>query len=540
MPAWWIVAKNELRVRTSKIHKQRKLIPIIVVLVLIIFAFTVYPFTNFIISLMMEGEFPLLNISSTLRVLLFIYALMFFIMPLSTMLEDVETGQIEFILSTPVKHADILLGEFIGTIILYSPFLIGAMILMNAIFYAMSGVLIVGQIIISVVVLGLIMLALWIGTVLTAYIRSKIGGSERGKDLGRALMMIFAVIFVPLYMFGPIFFTSLEKNPVFNLILDFIPISWAAYIIQFLIGEQVNTLLFSIYVITSSGLGLLLLIGGYRIAGRIYVLTSPVFKRIIKPHGKNRIYNFLTANLPSELGACTLTAIKEFTRSRESIAVMGYMIGLSAMMFFLPTTFNIWDGDSSFANPYFSSFFSIWMVILILSMFASFMTGMSLTVGHKNKLWIYRKSPNGMKYYLRGKLLGHSLIILPLTMIIMLVAFGVIYNLGLLITLTSIVIAILCIFAAFTIGVGIFALNPSFERKGLKMGINVVLSLTLQMIPLTIVFVPSFTLPRDIFPGGEPGWLLFALLTVGGAGLINLLLGSIVMHFGVRHLLKME
>ncbi|UCG55273.1 MAG: hypothetical protein JSV32_03405, partial [Dehalococcoidia bacterium] len=248
----------------------------------------------------------------------------------------------------------------------------------------------------------------------------------------------------------------------------------------------------------------------------------------------------LTLNLPSELGACTLTAIKEFTRSRESIAVMGYMIGLSAMMFFLPTTFNMWETDSSFADPYFSGFFSIWMVILILSMFASFMTGMSLTVGHKDKLWIYRKAPNGMKYYLRGKLVGHSLIILPLTLIIMLVAFGVIYNFGALITIASIAVAILCIFAAFTIGVGIFALNPSFERKGPKMAINVMLSLIIQMLPLTLIFVPSFIIPRETFPGGESGWLFFGILTLGGAGLVNLLLGSIVMYFGARRLLKME
>ena len=296
MSAWWIVAKNELRVRTSKLHRQRKLIPIIIILVLIIFAYTIYPFTNFIITLLMESESPLPDISSTLRVLLLIYAFMFFIMPLSSMLEDVETGQIEFILSTPVTQADMLLGEFIGTIVLYSPFLMGALILMNAIFHALSGVQIIGQFIISAVVLGFILLALWIGTVLAAYIRSKIGGSERGKDLGRALMMIFAIIFFPLYMFGPIVFTALETYPVFNLIFDFIPTSWAAYIIQFLIGEKVNTLFFSMYVFASGGLGLLLLIGGYRIAGRIYVLTSPVFKRIVKPHGKNRVYNFLTLN----------------------------------------------------------------------------------------------------------------------------------------------------------------------------------------------------------------------------------------------------
>ncbi|MBU6998315.1 MAG: hypothetical protein HXS41_05215 [Theionarchaea archaeon] len=103
LPKWFVITRNEYRVRTSSIRGIRPYFPFIVVGVLAVYVVVIAPA---IIGLMVSDPvaFLLSQVAAVLiRFALFIAFFMFITFPISYTLRDVRTAQQEIYLSAPIK-----------------------------------------------------------------------------------------------------------------------------------------------------------------------------------------------------------------------------------------------------------------------------------------------------------------------------------------------------------------------------------------------------------------------------------------------------
>jgi len=114
---WKVIAKNEIRLKTSWVKRKRKLFFIIILGILLFWAFYLGPilldsiipeiFKNYTSNF----EFLIKTIiESTLASFFLIYVLY----PLLILFRKESTDKKEIMLGTPVKGTDIFLGEFFG------------------------------------------------------------------------------------------------------------------------------------------------------------------------------------------------------------------------------------------------------------------------------------------------------------------------------------------------------------------------------------------------------------------------------------------
>jgi ABC-type Na+ efflux pump permease subunit len=127
-----------------------------------------------------------------MQVTLFMIFLYFLIIPVSSMLRQEQTGQLEVFLAAPIKPSDVLLGEFLGNTPFYAIFMTVIMGAFNAALNPL-GLDVMQMTIITLIFLVTLLSALWIGTVIAALLRTKLAKTVRGRDVGRVLAMIIAL-----------------------------------------------------------------------------------------------------------------------------------------------------------------------------------------------------------------------------------------------------------------------------------------------------------------------------------------------------------
>jgi len=196
-PKWLVVARNEYRIRTSKIRKIRRYFPILVIGLLAVYVAFIAPavvnlfiddFQRLILSQAAEAMVP---------ILLFMIFIYFIMIPITETLREEQTGQLEIFLAAPIKPSDILLGEFLGEMPFYAIFVTVITSFFTAVLNPL-GLDIVQTAIIIIIFVVTFLSAFWIGTVIAAILRTKLGKTARGRDIGRALAMIIALPMVAL------------------------------------------------------------------------------------------------------------------------------------------------------------------------------------------------------------------------------------------------------------------------------------------------------------------------------------------------------
>jgi len=133
----------------------------------------------------------------TVQIILFMFFFYLILIPVTDTLREVQTSQLEILVSAPIKPSDLLLGEFMGAI----PFYAIAITLITGTFTAFLnplGLDIIQNAIIIIIFVTILLSALWIGTVIAAILRTKLGKTVRGKDVGRALSVILALPMIAL------------------------------------------------------------------------------------------------------------------------------------------------------------------------------------------------------------------------------------------------------------------------------------------------------------------------------------------------------
>jgi hypothetical protein len=527
---WRIIAKNEIKLRTSKFRNHRKLFFITLYSLLFLWAFIIAPFLFDLFIPTLAIQFSsvfkpvVAMIIESVMMMLFIVLLMY---PLNNVYKEEEFGSKETLLATPVKAKDIFLGEFLGkspiysiAILLIAPIIIG---MINPII----DLTIVQYIVIYSSVFGHVYFANLIGSIIASWFEHKISKNEKARDLGKAFIWVFTIVLVVI-MYAVLFFLNfLLDHPELKNWLAFYPSLWFSNIILYSIDPVLlNTFILNIWIsiLLAVGIPIITLYFSYKKAESFYTLEGDIEKSsvtIIKH--ENPFYIFVRKISGHKWGDLIVLQLKRFFRRKANIARIAYVVGLLGFMSWFIT---------SMVDDEFMIVFSSTILIAIGGGIGSIIVGHLAFIDSKDLIWVYKRSPRGIKALVYSYLLMMLIfnIFLALFITIMLSIFS---NIDLLNTVIFFVEFLLFAQISMCQAMGIQCISPAFGEKDSNMKGNAMISMLL-MQPL--MFLPIglliFFSPRSID--------LLRLILQGPIFLYNIGVSLPLLYFGMKKLNKIE
>ncbi|MHA1409815.1 MAG: hypothetical protein ACTSQY_05860 [Candidatus Odinarchaeia archaeon] len=520
MPSWKVIAKNEFKILTSRFNNHRT------ALIIGLFSFScayllIIPiFIPWLLNAFLIGT-PLLDFLieylPTLLILvfmgIFIYSLL---LPLSNTIQDIQKGQLEIIISSPIKPQHILFGIFIGRMFLYMLFIIIVGVPLFSLLAALTTPPFIFILLSIAVLVLLFFVGGWIGTLISASLQSKLSKLSRGRDIGRAITFVFS--FVIFILFYSIFFfiESLQGSLVFNSVIQILPSTWVSNIVTgLLLGAPtlLSPLLSGVILLVFSFSVLFL---GYKLAGRIYTLEPPQ-ATVQRVEGENIFFRVVRKLIPGSLSTVTVTQIKDFTRRLENVAKIGYASAITLVIAIV----------QAFSSATILEFFIFFTPIIFAQIIIS-MLGSDFTVKGRDKLWIYKKSPNGVLRLIQGKILQLIIITVPVSVLILSLS-SMIAVLSLPNLLITVGLGIFFVIVFSILVVGIFSINPVFNERSAKFGVNMIIFIT---VIWALFFAVSFLYSLLLIP--------FSLESILTLLIFYAIISILFVFYGSRKLSSLE
>ncbi len=516
---WLVLAKNAYLIRTSSFGSLRYAVPFLIGVPVMVAMFVVVPWAA---GFFMD-ELELFFLSSAavtfIQIILFTMFILFFTFPISFSLNSGQEEHYEILLSAPLEPKDVILGKFVGDMPFYSVGVIAA----SSFFVALMIPLGLGAVQ-AFMVIGIFLLtffsALWIGVVIAAMIRSKIGSSARGKDVGKAISMTVALPMVGLMyaiMSGKVYnalLASGSRGPL-AFALDLLPSSWGAdVVISFALNpggvsnmSLEEPLRFAAMIVFFVGV----LWAGTKLANRAYSLESQSFSsNLARPEGQ--FYRAVRAvSGGGSFGSLVVSVFKDYGRRLENISKAVYVVGLVALVtIFFGGTEDMYGG--------------LVMLLFLLPFLAGFIVG-EVTVRGKDNLFIYRKAPRGETRLVRARIMQSAIVIVPLAVVSTAISLTSVAGLDTAYAVIMVTYVIALSLSLVVFSLGLFLMFPVFSEKPADMMGNImVLSVFIMGCFFATLFLSLF--------GEVAGWLLILLLTS--------VAGAVTLALGVRNLITME
>ena len=330
MAGWRTVAKNEIRLWTTKFRKNRKLFFYCIALIAVIFnvillivndllgvsfreadllkklffSFVIIPqITNDPAQIrLFQGLFLNANIFSSIviqlippimEIICFFIFFMSFTYPIQTSLQQLNISHFEIILSSPISAKDMMLGNFLGRVPIYAIADFFVVPVFWAILSMFIPVSLFTYIALTIVILSLFIVGTFLGTITSSYLSLKLGQSKGGSEKAKAYILLIGIIagvpIITLSMFPYVFI-----DPNVQYILKFIPMTWFGDIINFTILPgfiPVSILFLFIGLATLFTAGVFFL--GYRYGDRFYSLELGTQVETISIVEEKSLYKFL-------------------------------------------------------------------------------------------------------------------------------------------------------------------------------------------------------------------------------------------------------
>jgi len=439
-------------------------------------------------------------------------------------LKEVQTGQLEIFLAAPIKPSDVLLGEFLGVM----PFYAIAVTVIAGFFTAVMTPLGLDMVQIAIIIIIFVVTffsALWIGTVIAALLRTKLGKTARGKDIGRALALIIALPMIAIMyaIMGGGLLKALADSGTSGMvraILGLLPSSWGTEVIFGFASNPGNIGAVGFETLTRFGgliaFSIAVLWLGTKAANRAYSLEPTTF---IASRAKPDGFFYKTVKYVGgggSFGSLLVSVFKDYSRRLENLSKIGYMVGLLVLM-------NIFLGGSEDLEG------TLLMPQLILPMLAAFVVG-EVTLRGKEALFIYKKTPSGVGRLVKARLLHGWLVVIPIAGAITAVSTILVQQTTFISVLTNTGLIMLILAASVAFVLGLSLLNPAFSDKS---G-NYVLNLMIVMQGWTGLFLVPLIALRRVFDLGLYETLFY--ITVP----LSWLVGIVFLYLGKRRLSRIE
>jgi hypothetical protein len=443
--------------------------------------------------------------------LIFIYSL---IIPITYTLQDIQTIQLEIFLAVPIKASDVLVGEFLGI----TPFYAIAITLIAGFFTAALhplGLNSLQLVIIPLLFVLVILSALWIGTVLAALLRTKLGRVAKSRDMGRALSLVLSVPMIALMyaiMGGGLVdaLSNPETGGIVQSVLSVFPSTWVADIIMSfaanpgIIGVEVLMRLGGLLGFFAATLWL-----GTAVASRAYTLEPTTFTAsTVKTGGCT--YSFIKAiGGGGSFSTLLISIFKNYGRRLENLSRIGYVIAIVVLV-------NVF-----FGGPKDDLEDALIMSQFMYPFLAVFVVG-QVTLGGRESLFIYRKAPFGISRLVKARFIQSWLVVVPITGVMTFVALLSLPGLTaeVIVAVTALVMVVTTMYTGFSLGLAL--MNPNFSESSREQMLGLVVNANIMMFVAIGLFLGSmivFDLPFFHALGLQAG-------ITGTLGVITLTLGQ--------------
>jgi hypothetical protein len=527
-PKWLVVARNEYRIRTSWMRKIRPYFPYLIIGLLAVYVGFIAPtFVDLFIGdffSLFPPQAAIAMVVAMVQIILFMIFFYFMIIPITYTLKEAQTEQLEIFLAAPIKPSDVLLGEFLGQM----PFYAIAVTIIAGFFTALLNPLGLDMIQITIIIIVFAVLffsAYWIGNVIAAVLRTKLGRTARGRDIGKALGFLIALPMIAI-MYAIIGGGLIEAlaNPgtsgMVKTILGVLPSSWGAEVIVGFASSPGNIGAVRFETLTRFG-GLIafflaVLWLGTKAADRAYSLEAVTFiASRAKPDGAlYKTVKYLGGG--GSFGTLLVSVFKDYGRRLENLSKIAYMLGLLIMI----NIFLARPDDPEVV---------LLMPQLILPLLSVFVLG-EVTLRGKECLFIYRKTPSGVGRFVKARLLQGWLIVVPIAVVTTAVLTIVIPGATLVSLLTNTGLVMLTVAASVPFALGLFLVHPAFSEKGGDYVLNLMIVMQ-GWVGLTIV---SLIVVGRTFHLGLYETLLYVTVP------LSWLVGIVFLYLGKRRLSRIE
>lgn len=531
---WKKIAKNEIKIRTSKMRKNRPVFFIALFGFLMIWAFSLCPFlfNLFMPSLAAEaGDIFVPIVAMIIEYVMMIFFMVILLYPLNVVYRKAEIGFKEILISSPASAGDIFLGEYIGKFPIYSGLIL---IIGPALTGLMSGLInfsLIQYAVIYGALFGMVVFSTLVGSIIASWLEHKISKSEKARDLGKVLIMALSIGMVSVMYTMQYLFQFFISNPELKNWFMLYPSLWYSNIILY----ALNPALLDAYVLNiwtslllAISLPTVLIYFVLKKAESFYTLEGGIEKTSSLITKESSFYKLMRKTSGKKWGGLVTVQMKVFFRRKENITKLVYVAGLTSFLAFI-ITFTQGEG-----NPIFVDVMSAFIIMMVGMMFA-LMLGHYIFVESKDLLWLYKRSPRNVNALVYSYLICYTLInlmlVVPITIIHSLIwQFNVLealFHFALMFTFT-----LLSVLEA----IGIQCINPAFEEKGKNMSGNVFFNVGLQVggIVLLIVMMIMFDVFETTNPSDAKIVMIIPLMMFHAIAAVP------IFYFGLRKLNRME
>lgn len=471
-PKWFLVARNEYRIRTSSIRGIRPVLPYVIIGLLALYVFYIAPkfvglfVDEFIAFLLSQVAVAMVEIT------LFMFFFIFITFPISYTLRDVQAGQQEIFLSAPIKPSHVLLGEFLGELPLYAIIITVITGFFTAVLRPL-GLSMVQMGIIVITFLVIFASALWIGTVISALLRTKFGRTSRGKDIGKALSIVIilpALAFMYALMGGRLLDALADPaaGGAVKTILGILPSSWGAeVIISFASHPGDIAAVWGITLTRFGGLLAFFLIVvwiGIKVADRAYSLEITSFTPS-QTKKDGTIYTALKRKW--SFGTLFVTVFKVYTRRLHNLSWIAYFVGLIVII-------NIFMIEPEEALD------ALMMGFFLFPMLAAVVSA-DITLRGKETLFIYRKTPAGENRFIKAMLLKGWVVAVPIAAAIVIGSLVLDPQVTLNMVVSNTAVVVLMVAGDVAFATGLFLLMPAYTERGGEFVLDVMVIVMVSM-----------------------------------------------------------
>lgn len=527
---WKVIAKNEIRVRTSSFRNHRLRTFLLIYSLLLLWALIGAPilFDLFMPTLAVQYASifkPVVAIIiESVMMALFLMLVMY---PLNNVYRESETGFKESLLATPVKPNDIFLGEFLGKFPIYTIAVLIVAPIVVGLINPLIDLTFLQYIVIYGSVFGLVYFASLVGSIIASWIEQKISKSERARDLGKALIWIFTIVMVAIMYAAMFFLNQLMAHPELKNWLAFYPSLWFSNIIIYSIDPVLlNTFILNIWIniFLAVGMPLFILYVSYKKAESFYTLEGGIEKSSIKIVEHENIFYMLLRKLTGKKwGGLVVMQLKRFFRKKANIGRLAYVVGLIGFMSWF---------ISRMADDAFGRVFATTILLAVGGAVGSVMLGHLAFVDSKDLLWVYKRSPRG----LNGIVYSYLLAMLVLNIFIgafITILFSLFAEFNILEGIIFFSEFLLFSQVSMCQAMGLQCISPAFGEKDANMKSNTMISMVLLQplifLPITILIIldiPSFEFKMLISQG------ITFLYVIG--------IGVLLLYLGMKKLNKLE
>ena len=479
---WYRIAKKEIRLKTFRFRKQRKIFFIIVYGLFLFWAVFLGPFFMDLILpelLKIHSSYLLPILPPIIEYSFLMIFIIFIIYPLLMLYRKLEIGIKDIVLSSPAKSGDIFLGEFIGQLPFYGLIVLAIGPLGTSILIQINpNLTLFHHMLFYFLIFILIAFALLIGNIIANWLEFKLLSKDTKASLNSVFFTILPFIIILGLYTSHLLFELLYIYPTFKILTNFFPSFWFSSVILYLVDPtSVYGYFLNIWVYILLIIGIPLLFGfiSYKKSKAVYELENNFRFRAILVKLENIFKWIINIITPHKYRILVMIQFKEFVRKRENINKIIYLMALNVVFgIFLSISIEKPLTSVTQFTPIFAPLlievmqfnYSIMLILgwMVGFTFGIFM-GIYVFVNNKEIVFLYKKSIQSVRALVLS-FLYNMLIICIILGFILTIFFSIIFLLDLLSAISFFLSFIIIGMIILTQAVAIQCIRPLYEERG--------------------------------------------------------------------------